>query len=143
MSTDTDKILERMREVFGVHYDNELAKCLDVPKTTLSNWKQRNSTPYPLCVQVAKEKGVSLDWLLTGEGEMLKAASKATGQPELLDTKRLTLAIETVEEGLEVNHYTMNPDKKALLIMAVYDLFKSQTKDDKQSVLRLVQSIAA
>lgn len=36
----------------------------------MGNWRSRNSVPYPLCVNVAEDRGISLDWLLTGEGPM-------------------------------------------------------------------------
>lgn len=92
MNTETEKILERMRIVFNCQSDSELSKAIDTPKQTISTWKQRDSTPYSLCVHIAKDKNISLDWLLTGEGEMSKGkppcakiSPKLAKMAELLD----------------------------------------------------------
>lgn len=60
-------VINRLKTVFSVKTDTALAKSLGVPKTTLSSWKQRNSVPYLICVQVAERRGINLDWLLTGK----------------------------------------------------------------------------
>lgn len=63
-------VIERLKEIHSANSDTELCKAIDVNRQTLSNWKMRDTVPYPLCVQVAKKEGVTLDWLLTGEGPM-------------------------------------------------------------------------
>jgi transcriptional regulator with XRE-family HTH domain len=108
----------------------------------------KQKVPEDIIVKYIEYFNIDANWLLTGEGEMLKGKATATKPSIVVDGVRLTLAIETVEEGLEVTHRRMNPDKKAELIMAVYDLFKNQdanrdNKQIKQSMLKLVQSIAA
>jgi len=67
---DTDGIIQRMRQVYDVKYDTELALVLGLSKAAPSNWRQRNSPPYEICVDIAQKKGVSLDWLIFGVGEM-------------------------------------------------------------------------
>ena len=82
--------------------------------------------------------GVNLHWLLTGDGPML--LKDVEGQVAALDMERLVLALETVEEGLEMTGRTMEPGKKAELVAAVYDLFEDRKPSEKESVLRLVKS---
>ena len=72
-----DAVLERLMTVFAVDSDSELARKLDVNRQTLGSWRSRQSIPYALCVSVSEAEGVSLDWLLTGEGEMLRGGSSA------------------------------------------------------------------
>lgn len=72
-----DAVLERLMTVFAVDSDSELARKLDVNRQTLGSWRSRQSIPYALCVNVSEAEGVSLDWLLTGEGEMLRGGSIA------------------------------------------------------------------
>lgn len=67
-----DAVLERLMTVFAVDSDSELARKLDVNRQTLGSWRKRQSIPYALCVNVSEAEGVSLDWLLTGEGAILK-----------------------------------------------------------------------
>lgn len=127
----------------------ELADLLGVSRGYVGNIESgRNEPSSSFLMLLASKLNISADWILTGEGEMLKGKANAIKPSAALDSERLTLAIETVEEGLEVTHRVMKPDKKAELIMAVYDLFKNQDRDrdakqTKQSMLKLVQSIAA
>jgi hypothetical protein len=67
---DADEIIRRMRQVYEVKHDTELALALGLSKAAPSNWRQRNSPPYELCVEVASKRGVSLDWLVFGIGDM-------------------------------------------------------------------------
>ncbi|GAA0841246.1 helix-turn-helix domain-containing protein [Marinobacter szutsaonensis] len=61
-----------MKRIYGVDKDAELARALDISPQTLSSWRQRSAVPYALCVECAKSKGASLDWLLYGEGPMMR-----------------------------------------------------------------------
>lgn len=70
--TGVKTVLSRMKEVYGVERDAELARALDISPQTLSSWRQRSAIPYALCVECAKSRGASLDWLLYGEGRMMR-----------------------------------------------------------------------
>lgn len=63
-------VLDRMHVVYGVKNDNQLGEALQVNRSTLGNWRARDSVPYTICVDLAESRGISLDWLLTGEGSM-------------------------------------------------------------------------
>jgi len=65
-------VLERLWALLGVDSDSSLARAMGVNRQTLGSWRTRNSVPYELCVKFALERGASLDWLLTGNGQMLK-----------------------------------------------------------------------
>lgn len=64
------EIIERLKIGLKLSSDNALADSLGVSKTTLSNWKRRNSLDFPLVFSLCEQ--ISLDWLLTGKGNMLK-----------------------------------------------------------------------
>lgn len=70
-------VVRRLKQATGASSDSALAKALDVSPQTLSSWKSRDRVPYALCVELALREGVSLDWLLLGEGDPLRAASAA------------------------------------------------------------------
>ena len=132
-------VLDRLQSVLGAKSDSEICRMLDISRATIGSWRSRDSVPYSLCVNIAEDKDISLDWLLMGKGDMNPHA-----HPDAVDIDRLTLAIETVEEGLESVNRIMVPDKKAQLVIAIYDLFEDEdTPTIKQSTLKLVQSIAA
>jgi transcriptional regulator with XRE-family HTH domain len=84
---DVDAIILRMRQVFGVTYETELAAALGLSKAAPSNWRQRNSPPYEICTDIAREKGVSLDWLIFGIGDMrLGGRAEAPQGPEHVES---------------------------------------------------------
>ena len=62
----TEEVLERLKLQLDVDSDRELAKALGVAASTLSSWRQREVVPYAICVDVALERGVNLDWLVLG-----------------------------------------------------------------------------
>ena len=63
--------IERLKIGLELSSDNAPADTLGVSKTTLSNWKSRNSLDFPLVFSLCEH--ISLDWLLTGKGKMLKS----------------------------------------------------------------------
>ena len=69
---NAENVIVRLKQILNEKSDQKLGDYLGIPKSTISNWRHRDSVPYSICVQVAQEKNVSLDWLLTGEGTMLK-----------------------------------------------------------------------
>lgn len=64
-----DAVLLRLMSLFNVDSDSELARALNVNRQTLASWRKRDSVPYSICINIAEERGISLDWLLTGKGE--------------------------------------------------------------------------
>jgi hypothetical protein len=91
MNTAAD-VLIRLKTLFNVESDKALSVGLGVSTPTISAWRQRNSPPYELCVQIAQERGVDLNWLLTGEGEMMKREAQGNDltprEAALLDNYR-------------------------------------------------------
>ena len=81
------EIIERLRLMYGVDTDSALCKATGINRQTLSGWKSRNSLDYSLCVQLAVEKGFSLDWLLTGEGPM-RRGEDGTAAPASAESPR-------------------------------------------------------
>ena len=66
---NTDDIIRRMRQAYAVKNDSELADALGLSVSAPSNWRQRNSPPFAICADIARKKGVSLDWLIFGVGD--------------------------------------------------------------------------
>ncbi|MBD3657102.1 helix-turn-helix domain-containing protein [Marinobacter sp.] len=78
-------VLSRMKKLFSVEKDAELARALGISPQTLSSWRQRSAVPYALCVEYAKSQGASLDWLLYGEGDMMRDNAINTHETRLSD----------------------------------------------------------
>lgn len=84
--------------------------------------------------------GVNANWLLEEVGPMLlkdlQAPSPSSGG--VLDLARLQAAIATVEEALQATRRTAAPEKKAELVLAVYDVLQ-EPGTTRAKVLTLVK----
>lgn len=71
-------VLARLKQLTDSSTDVQLARALGVSPQTLSSWKIRDSVPYSLCVDIARQYACSLDWLLLGE----RGSNRALGSDE-------------------------------------------------------------
>lgn len=62
-------VLDRLKRLTATESDAELSRALSISPQTLSSWKVRESIPYSLCVDIARQYACSLDWLLLGKPE--------------------------------------------------------------------------
>lgn len=62
-------ILERVKEYLGVQSDSQLSAVLGVKKSTISNWKTRNSIDFELLF--TKCDRADIGWLIMGENDNL------------------------------------------------------------------------
>ncbi|WP_080962957.1 helix-turn-helix domain-containing protein [Pseudomonas brassicacearum] len=89
--TSLDAVLDRLMTVFSVDNDSELARKLHVNRQTLGSWRSRQSIPYALCVSVSDAVGISLDWLLAGEGVMFRNVADSNPLASLADPQEKAL----------------------------------------------------
>ncbi|WP_122411435.1 helix-turn-helix domain-containing protein [Pseudomonas viridiflava] len=66
-------VLARMMGYSGITTDSALSGALAVNGQTLAGWRKRDNVPYGECIRFCGTHGISLDWLLTGEGQMLRS----------------------------------------------------------------------
>ncbi|HLC19246.1 MAG TPA: helix-turn-helix domain-containing protein [Thermodesulfobacteriota bacterium] len=66
------EVIERMRWAGRLKNDSAVARLLGVTPQALSNYKKRNRMPADLVLKFANVFGLSLDWLISGEGEMYR-----------------------------------------------------------------------
>lgn len=67
-------ILDRIKKAYTLKSNAKLASFLGIPPTTLSSWYSRNTFDLDLIYEKCVE--INLNWLLTGEGEMLRSEEK-------------------------------------------------------------------
>ncbi len=82
MSVSYSEVIERMKRSANLKNDSRVAQALGVTPQALSNYKKRGRLPSDLILRFAELFGVSVDWLLTGEGRMFRRPSAA--RPALL-----------------------------------------------------------
>lgn len=74
---DKTLILNQIKNHLSLSTDKDFANYLDIKPTTLSMWYKRNM--FDIDTVFTKCDFVNADWLLTGEGEMLKENILAPG----------------------------------------------------------------
>jgi len=70
MTTDKGLILSKIKSHYGLKTEVEFARFLGIKPQTLASWYKRNS--FDIELLYSKCVDVNPDWLLTGEGEMLR-----------------------------------------------------------------------
>ncbi|MGM0506388.1 MAG: LexA family transcriptional regulator [Bacteroidota bacterium] len=66
---DPNKILDRLRDVYALGSDAELARFLEVNPSTVATWRAKQTMKYDRIFERAED--LNLHWLLTGEGTLL------------------------------------------------------------------------
>ncbi len=74
-------VMERLKNVSNTSSYNALAEMLGLSSSAFANFKKRNSIPYERVFSFANSLNVSIDWLLTGNGEMYQEAKNADLTP--------------------------------------------------------------
>ncbi len=64
--------IERMRWAGKLKNDSAVARVLGVTPQALSNYKKRGELPTDLVIRFSNLYGLSVDWLLSGEGDVHK-----------------------------------------------------------------------
>lgn len=75
MSVKYSDVLERMKKSASLKNDSHLARLLGVTPQALSNYKKRSKVPSDLLIKFADMQGLSVDWLLSGEGASSRGGS--------------------------------------------------------------------
>lgn len=70
MSVKYSEIFDRILQAGNFKNGAELARSLNITPQAISNYKKRGEMPADLVLKFARTFGVSIDWLLTGEGSM-------------------------------------------------------------------------
>lgn len=92
--TDMEGILARLKTAFGVETDTDLAKSLGLQQGSISKAKQKRAVPPSWITTVALTRGVSADWLLTGEGEMRRVRGAVFIKKGALPNEAMTEATD-------------------------------------------------
>lgn len=71
ISINKRDVLHRIKLAYKLNSDVELAAMLDIPSTTLSSWKTRNSIDWDRIF--TKCEGISFDYLIYGSGDIFVA----------------------------------------------------------------------
>jgi transcriptional regulator with XRE-family HTH domain len=80
--------VERLDKTFDRATMAEVARRLGIPHATVRNYYKEGRLPAPeVLIKIAGETGVSLNWLLTGAGDMYAGQSPPVGLGKFIEKK--------------------------------------------------------
>ena len=113
-------VLTRLKLLTGAQSDAELSRKLSVSPQTLSSWKVRDSVPYSLCIEIARQHACSLDWLLLGDAAQSPASQdKADWEGDMLERLR-----------------TLSASDRQAILLVIKDKQRIQQLEQKLNALR-------
>ncbi len=141
MGVSYSEIIERMRWAGKLKNDSAVARVLGVTPQALSNYKKRGEMPTDLVLRFSNIYGLSVDWLISGDGEMYKGARGA----EYGNRPYMMAAEETHGYGKEAG-YQRAPDYAAMTadeIIYVGKLLKILRGPNKSTAAAIRYSVDA
>jgi phage repressor protein C with HTH and peptisase S24 domain len=91
--------------------DSDIARALDVSRTTPSTWRRRNKLPLEAIVDYAKKKEINIHWLLTGEGEQRLSHMSTNDKAQYSDNADV-MYLDDAEADNRVQKRNVPIDKK-------------------------------
>lgn len=79
---DVNAIIDRLLLLAGAKNDTEYCLKRDLARSTIGNWRKRQSVPYSECEFMFFEHNASMDWILTGEGSMFRSNQFSNVAPQ-------------------------------------------------------------
>lgn len=165
-------ILQRVAEEAGASNDSELCRALQVGRSSLPSWRERDSVPFEPLFTFARERHLSMDWLLEGRMPKHLASSEIADQELMirdavlgdetarryrerkgraaaaadraeLDLERMQDCIQVLAELVEQRGQLIKPDKFARACIILYELHKQTgSLPASYSLTRLIETIA-
>ncbi|MEI2742759.1 MAG: helix-turn-helix transcriptional regulator [Candidatus Competibacter sp.] len=139
-SEENNAFKHRLKSVIGDESLRSFAHRTGLSPTVVRQYVIGKSLPtLDSLITLIKTTNVNLLWLATGEGPKYPGEPAAPGQ---IDLKSLQLALEMVEQALETRRRVTDPENKAQIVAAVYDLFAGNQPVEKAKVLKLIKTMA-
>lgn len=137
-------ILDGIKEVEGFKYDIDTAAPLNATKERINQWKNRKTIPYADAVLWAKNKGISLSWLLLRQGEKdlgsvgVREESADYDTTKAWDMSLFNKCLNIMTE--EATRRGLHLDAAALL-KAVAVLYHQVQNNDQEPDMQLVEGL--
>ncbi len=85
------KIFDRVKQVEGIDSDYKLAKSLNTTGANISKWKSKSKIPYDVLHEYCNSSGVSIEWVLNGEGPVYRKELNLSEEVDRLKDENKTL----------------------------------------------------
>lgn len=143
MGVSYSELIERMRWAGKLKNDSAVARALGVTPQALSNYKKRGEMPTDLMLKFAGIYGLSVDWLITGEGDINKNVVK---RPEGEGKSFVSVAEESAPYGRDILGNARTPSIGSLSadeIIYVGKLLKILRGSNKSAIIGLKHFVDA
>lgn len=128
-----DDVWERIRQVTKWGTYTDLANFLSISSSSITGAKDRGNWPIEWAFKIAQVYNVSIDWLLTGEGEMRRGERAAPEYVAAYIPRSADPRLSALVEKLECVYKEGDMKEKALvrgLIEELYDEVCTPGKKD-------------
>lgn len=125
-------IIESLKSLKGLRNDADVAQLLGIKAKTLATMKARNSIPYEELTSFCSREGISLNWLLTGEG-LINEPHKG------IDLELMSEVIQEVAEVFEEHDLHLPPAKYARLTILYYKIRTKEGKEGKKDKGKILE----
>lgn len=122
----------------------QFALLMNMSTTGLQSNESNRSLPNSKLLLALYAKGLNVNWLLSGEGEMLLRASKESIPPQLGGNINVYAeAMEVIDLFLQKNQRTLTPEKKRQAVDALYHLSMDKGGKIDTQVAEMIMQLAA
>lgn len=135
MDLDAGAIFDRARKAADARSDAELSGAFGKSANAIATWRRRNTVPLAELVAFAKERGLSLEWLLTGEGESRSTASPA------VDRHLLMSIAGKLEEAIS-SFGRLDAEKIVGISSSIYNRLVETYRDDNELRLKVDEEVS-
>jgi len=135
---------DRIREARDAYKGpvEELAKKVGVSRSAFYQWLAGDTKNLRLenLFALAEETGYSAKWIATGHGT--KRDSSALAHNNGPDLSFLEITMRAVEEYLDKQDLTLDPEAKAKAVTILYEICAEQGKVEQPAVARILRLVA-
>lgn len=128
----SDEFTQRLQRAFDYASMAEIARRIGVPHATVRNYFQGRMPAPEVLIKIANETNVSLNWLLTGKGEMFLASNPKLDLDRILEERILDIIDRRLSErsGQSVQYLGSVDEAPSFDIVAAINKY-----DDPQKVM--------
>lgn len=118
---ESAEVIKRLLNVLNLRSERELSLHLGMGPTAITSARSRGSIPYKAAADVAVERGVSLDYLIFGNGEMVSGVGEPVTpyRVEVLPEEIVREVVLQVAQLIDAEGLRIQPAKLADLIVLV------------------------
>lgn len=142
MGVNYTEVIERMRWAGRLKNDSAVARVVEVTPQALSNYKKKGEMPSHLVLKFADALGLSLDWLLTGKGEMHRPGGYEKTGRGLLTAKEAAKPYGTDGEAAlrKEEMAAMSPDEM-ICVGKLLKILRGADKDNSMAIKNAIDAL--